>query len=204
MKFTTARAAIATMLLATLGMASHAQTTASGASTAAAQANTAPIVFNPTIEASQPLARTETKTEIKSYTAPTAPTAYGAVGGAGCPAIDAKSLAVFFANGSVATPIELPGCMGLQLAALLLNPNMAIADSGEISAKTAAVLEAQCDFPQYRKAISRMGLKRDGKAWVCADDTRATTLAAAPAASPNANRYSSDPLIAERQRKAGL
>lgn len=189
------------LVLAAFGVSAFAQTNASGVSTAGATATTAPIVFSPNIEASQPLARTETKTEIKSYTAPTAPTAYGAVGGAGCPAIDAKSLAVFFANGSVASPVELPGCMGLQLAALLLNPNMVIADSGEISVKTAAVLEAQCDFPQYRKAISRMGLKRDGKPWACADDVKEQAVAAAPT---NANRYSSDPLIAKRQRESGL
>lgn len=186
------KAFAAAILLVAFAATGFAQTNASGTSTAGAQASTAPINIVTTNEASQPLAHTsaDVKQTIKSYTAPTAPSVYGSVGGAGCPAIEGASGSVFVANGSKTWAVELPGCMGLQLAALL--NTMVIGDDGQISRKTAAMLEAQCDFPQYRGALKRMGLTLGGRAWACAQD-----------ADVAATGYSSDPLIARRQREAG-
>lgn len=192
-------AALITLFALVFSGSAFADTNASGSAGASAFATTAPIQIIENAAPQLPYTRADVKTKIESYTAPTAPSTYGAVGPAGCPALEGASLALFFANGSKSSAIELPGCMGLQLASLLATLN--IGEQGQITRKVANILEAQCDFPQYKGALNRMVFMLDNKRWSCGGE-QPVTVSAAPAA-PVANGYSSDPLIAERQRRAG-
>lgn len=149
-----------------------------------------PVTVSPVFNGAVTPEKQEIVNKIRDNRASTAPGVYGSVGG--CMGLEGASGSIAVANGSKTWLAEGPGCMGLQLGVFI--GSLTIGPNGEIDRKTANQIEAQCDFPQFKGALSRMVFSLNGQPWNCggaqaAAPTRAPVALIAPTPAAPADPY---------------